>query len=58
MSRRGRAPATTCSGPNDLFEVASNNHPDPGEADDDTIGADWDEMADYPLEGDDGDEDE
>lgn len=43
-------------GPNDQFGVETNNDPDPSEADDDTIGADWDEMADWPLEGDDGDD--
>jgi hypothetical protein len=41
-------------GPNDLFEISSNNPPDL--PDDDEDGPAWDEMGDYPLESDEGDE--
>ena len=45
------------AGPNDLFEVGSNNSPDPVD-DDDEVAVDWDEMADWPLENDAGEDDE
>jgi hypothetical protein len=41
-----------------MSDDRTNNPPDPPEADDDEIGADWDEMADWPLEGDEVEEDE
>lgn len=45
------------AGPNDLFEIHSNNDPDLP-PDDDDIAVDWDEMADWPLEIEGGDDDE
>jgi hypothetical protein len=41
-----------------MSDDRTNNPPDPPEDDDDEIGADWDEMADWPLEGDEVEEDE
>jgi hypothetical protein len=41
-------------GPNDIFEISSNNPPDL--PDDDEDGPAWDEMGDYPLESDEGNE--
>lgn len=46
----------TC-GPNDLFEISSNNSPDP-EDDNDEVHEPQDYTGDYPLEGDDGEDDE
>ena len=42
-------------GPNDLFEISSNNSPDPPDDDDETHEP-QDYAGDYPLEGDDVDE--
>lgn len=44
----------TC-GPNDVFEIASNNSPDL-EDDDDEVHEPQDYTGDYPLDGDDGGE--
>jgi len=46
----------TC-GPNDFFEISSNNSPDL-EDDDESVIEPQDYTGDYPLEGDDGEEDE
>jgi hypothetical protein len=43
------------SGPNDLFEVGSNNLPDV-EDDDEEVIEPQDYTGDYPLEGDDGED--
>ena len=43
------------AGPNDLFEISSNNSPDPPD-DDDEKHEPQDYTGDYPLEGDYGDE--
>lgn len=42
-------------GPNDLFEIASNNSPDPPDDDEETHEP-QDYTGDYPLEGDDGED--
>ena len=45
------------SGPNDLFEIAGNNSPDPPD-DDDEVHEPQDYTGDYPLESDDGEDEE
>jgi hypothetical protein len=42
-------------GPNDLFEISSNNSPDPPDEDDE-VHEPQDYTGDYPLESDEGDE--
>ena len=42
-------------GPNDLFEIAGNNSPDPPD-DDDEVHEPQDYTGDYPLESDDGED--
>lgn len=42
-------------GPNDIFEISSNNSPDLPD-DDDEVYYPWDHSGDYPLEGDDGED--
>ena len=44
------------NGPNDLFEISSNNSPDLPD-DDDEIHEPQDYTGDYPLDGDDGGDD-
>ena len=44
------------TGPNDLFEISTNNSPDPPD-DDDEVHEPQDYTGDYPLEGDDGEDD-
>lgn len=43
------------AGPNDLFEISSNNPPDPPDDDDETHEP-QDYTGDYPLEGEDGED--
>ena len=48
---------TTGDGPNDLFEIAGNSSPDPPD-DDDEVHEPQDYTGDYPLESDDGEDEE
>ncbi len=45
------------AGPNDLFEISSNNSPDI-EDDDESAHEPQDYTGDYPLEGDDGEDED
>lgn len=54
----GRMRPTCAGGPNDQFEISSNNAPDEPDYDDDDSGPTWDEMGDYPEDGDSGGDDE
>ena len=45
------------TGPNDLFEIAGNSSPDPPD-DDDEVHEPQDYTGDYPLESDDGEDEE
>ena len=55
--KRGECAVPTAerAGPNDYFEISSNNTPDPPD-DDDTVIEPQDYAGDYPLEGEDGDD--
>jgi len=55
ITDRGDEKFAQRAGPNDYFEISSNNTPDPPD-DDDTVIEPQDYAGDYPLEGEDGDD--
>jgi len=56
MREKSTDDRTSMTGPNDLFETSTNNSPDPPD-DDDEVHEPQDYTGDYPLEGDDGEDD-